>query len=699
LYNFTNGSDWKYPSATLTLGNDGNFYGMTSAAGPVFRITTNGVFTTVGSPPSVGQNQYDQAGVLALGSDGNFYGTIPGNSSVFPQTFYGAVFKMTTNGTATRLASFNIANGAFPLAGLTQGNDGNFYGTTWAGGSYTNTPYTQGIGTVFKMMTNGTLTTLKSFSGFDGFRPEAPLTLGKDNNFYGTTYGGGGTYGSVFKITASSTLTPLYYFNPPLTNGANPSGPLTLGVDGNFYGTTQEGGSVNNNGTVFEITTNGTLTTLVNFSGTNGAKPSAGLIFRGDGYFYGTTSQGGTSYYYSGTAFKMTTNGILTTLVNFNRTNGESPNGLTLGVDGNLYGTTTLGGTSNFGTIFRLSLPPIPLTTIQITAPTPGLSVSNASYTITGTANNNANVAVINVLYSLNSGSWNNAVTGNGWTNWSAAVNLIEGTNNIQAYAMDASGKTSATNKLSFNAVLSATLAVSTNGLGSITPNDNGQLLIVGKTYSLSAKAATDFVFTNWTGGIGSPQNILTNGLAINFVMQSNLWLQANFQETTKPTLTVSAPTNNKKLTNALANLIGTTSDNWKVGGVWNQLNGGTWSLASTSNSFTNWTATLTLIAGTNTIKSYAQNWGGNFSTTNNLSVISSNTFRLQLAFNPLPMKTNGFVFNLQLSTGLNGHIQVSTNLTGWVMLTNFIGTNATLDFRDPAATNSSQRFYRAVIP
>ena len=153
-------------------------------------------------------------------------------------------------------------------------------------------------------------------------------------------------------------------------------------------------------------------------------------------------------------------------------------------------------------------------------------------------------------------------------------------------------------------------------------------------------------------------------------------------------------------MTNALATIVGTTKDNWQVAGVWNQLNGGAWIPANTANNFTNWTAALTLIAGTNTIKSFAQDWGGNFSTTNSLSVISSNTFMLQLVFtNAMPLETNGLAFSLQLSKGLDGHIQVSSNLTNWATLTNFVGTNTTLNFRDPAATNSSQRFYRATIP
>jgi hypothetical protein len=91
---------------------------------------------------------------------------------------------------------------------------------------------------------------------------------------------------------------------------------------------------------------------------------------------------------------------------------------------------------------------------------------------------------------------------------------------------------------------------------------------------------------------------------------------------------------------------------------------------------------------------------GGNLSTTTSVSVISSNTFQLDLAFtNAAPLKTNGLFFSLQLSSHLNGHIQVSSNLMGWTTLTNFVGTNNQLNFRDPAATSSGRRYYRAVIP
>ncbi len=182
--------------------------------------------------------------------------------------------------------------------------------------------------------------------------------------------------------------------------------------------------------------------------------------------------------------------------------------------------------------------------------------------------------------------------------------------------------------------------------------------------------------------------------------MASNLAFTANFVDTKIPTLTITAPKANQKMTNAIAYVVGTASDNWKVAGVWYQLNSNAWNLANTTNNYTNWTTTLPLISGINTIKAYALDLDGNHSLMKTLNIISSNTFNLQLNFtNAQPLNTNGVTFTLQLSKGLNGHIQVSTNLINWTALTNFVGTNTDITFRDPAATNFSKRFYRAVIP
>ena len=122
-------------------------------------------------------------------------------------------------------------------------------------------------------------------------------------------------------------------------------------------------------------------------------------------------------------------------------------------------------------------------------------------------------------------------------------------------------------------------------------------------------------------------------------------------------------------MANALATVVGTAGDNWKVSGVWYQLTNnilasGPWSLANTTNNYTNWTTTVTLAAGTNTVRAYAVDLGGNYSTTSSVSVLSSNTFKLQLDFTlNQPLTSTGLNFTLQISSNLNGHLQFSTNL------------------------------------
>jgi hypothetical protein len=341
--------------------------------------------------------------------------------------------------------------------------------------------------------------------------------------------------------------------------------------------------------------------------------------------------------------------------------------------------------------------------TISITSPTSGQRWSNAVFTVSGTATDN--VAVASVFYSLNSTGLSKGVTGNGWTNWTAVVTLTPGTNIVQAFAVDTSGNVSKTNSVSFQFVVTNQLRVRMTALGTVSPNYSNAWLNIGQNYSITSTPASGFKFTNWvtsTNWVGGTTTTKTN---LQFMMASNLTLQACFVETSKPTLTITAPTAGKHMSNALATVVGTASDNWKVSAVWYQLTnkiltGGTWSLAATTNNYTNWTTTIILAAGTNTVKAYALDLGGNYSTTSSVSVLSSNTFKLQLNFAiNRPLTSTGLNFTLQVSSNLDGHIQVSTNLLNWATLTNFVGTNTTLQFRDPQATNVSSRFYRAVIP
>ena len=319
------------PESGLLLARDGNFYGC--SRGAVFKITPGGLMTTVASLlPLDGINP--QSG-LALGPDGNFYGTTRDGGT----NNLGTIFRLSLDGVLTRLLSFDGTNGSFPQSGLTLGSDGSFYGTTTSGGS------NRFFGTLFRFTTNGTLTTLASFDGAsNGSSPQCPLVMDTDGNLYGTTpLQGPGLRGTVFRLTTNGVLTTLVNFNN--TNGATPRDGLIIGDDGNFYGTTA-GGGASNFGTVFRMTPAGGLTTLFSFSNTNGANPLGGLILGKDGFFYGTTGFGGTNLSF-GTAFRITPNGDLTTLFNFHGTDGEEPSfRLIFGNDGKLYGTASFGGSS-----------------------------------------------------------------------------------------------------------------------------------------------------------------------------------------------------------------------------------------------------------------------------------------------------------------------------------------------------------------
>jgi len=344
----TNGAS---PEAALTRGSDGNLYGTTFSGGPggtltngtIFKITPSGTFTSL--IPFNGTNGAGPRAGMIQGADGNFYGTTYSGGT----NNAGTVFQFTTNGTLTTLLTFgfDVTVGAYPIAGLVQGRDGNFYGTTVIGG-------TNNYGTVFRLGTNGAFALLVSFDNTNGASPYAGLVQANDGSLYGTTYQGGTNgQGTIYRLTTNGTFTSVYSFTGT-NDGGNPYAGLVQGGDGNFYGTTFYGGT-NGNGTVFKFSTNGTLTTLVSFDGTNGANPQGGVLQATDGNFYGTTFFGGTNG--DGTIFKLTTNGVLTTLISFDGTNGAAPEaGLIQSTDGSFYGTTTHGGTNGYGNVFRLGI-------------------------------------------------------------------------------------------------------------------------------------------------------------------------------------------------------------------------------------------------------------------------------------------------------------------------------------------------------
>ena len=396
-----NGPNGNNPIGGVIQGRDGNFYGTTIdggandtcselGCGTVFRMTPDGAITTLYN--FCGQTNCVDGAMpngLVQGSDGNFYGTTVNGGTHNPPSCggfgCGTVFRLTPTGMLTVLYSFcaetNCTDGAAPDSSLVEGRDGNFYGVTYHGGT---TCAVNGLcGTVFKITPTGTLTTLYSFCSqtncSDGSTPEGTLVQATDGDFYGTTLTGGNsgctffssTCGTIFKITSTGTLTTLYRFcsRGGCADGSSPLAGMVQATDGNFYGTASFGGSNCNAGggcgVIYKITAAGAYTTLYTFcrqtNCTDGENPFGGLMQAADGNLYGTTSYGGINPN-DGTVFKITPTGTFATLHLFcsleNCLDGARPVAtLVQGSDGNLYGTTDFGGTSDDGTVFRLTPP------------------------------------------------------------------------------------------------------------------------------------------------------------------------------------------------------------------------------------------------------------------------------------------------------------------------------------------------------
>jgi len=363
LFSF-DGMNGAYPDTGLIQATNGNFYGVTygggaPSGGTVFEITPGGVMTVLYSfcsQPSCSDSSGPLGGLIQA-TDGNFYGTTWGGGSASncgSPLGCGTIFRITSGGVLTSLYSFcsqpDCADGADPTS-LIQATDGNLYGiTTYAGGAHDS-------GTVFQMTLAGTLTTLHRFHGVDGATPGA-LIQATDGNLYGvaTTSGTNG-HGTVFRITPGGSLTTVYSFcaQTKCADGADPSS-LIQARDGNLYGTTTGGGTLNH-GTVYQIT-QGALTTLHSFVGSQGVGPEA-LMQAADGNFYGMTARGGPTG--DGTIFEIGAGGALATLYNFCSQSGcpegGFPSRLIQATGGSFYGTTGNGGAYNYGTVFTFGPP------------------------------------------------------------------------------------------------------------------------------------------------------------------------------------------------------------------------------------------------------------------------------------------------------------------------------------------------------
>jgi uncharacterized repeat protein (TIGR03803 family) len=364
LHGFTNGADGGEPEGALNVGNDGNLYGTTSSGGQwgggtVFKLTQDGTLTTMASFDGTNYGN-SPIGAMVLANDGNFYGTSSGGAR---GNAFGGVFKMTPDGSLSSIFSFTGGNGSSPMGDLVQGSDGNIYGTTQEGGS-------GGWGTVFRLVASGTNWNMQTLATFpddsSGIGPSGGAIQATNGKFYGVTYDGGNAWsnntsyatGTVYQMTTNGTLTTLATLWQGYEHATYPIGRLLQASDGNFYGA----GSGTAGG-IFKVTPQGELTTLVSFLGANGwcgTNPNGGLVQANDGNIYGTAYEGGTNNY--GAVFRITLDGFLTPVFSFDGGNGSYPQaGLVQGSDGNLYGTTY----GVYGNVFRIIMPGPLLTCAQ----------------------------------------------------------------------------------------------------------------------------------------------------------------------------------------------------------------------------------------------------------------------------------------------------------------------------------------------
>jgi uncharacterized repeat protein (TIGR03803 family) len=341
LYDFgTTGTAGANPSnpGILAQGRDGNMYGTTvnggaNAVGSIFQITPAGKLTEIYSFDQT--HGYAPYSGLTLGTDGNFYG-----ATQYGGTFgFGTIFQVTPSGAEKPIYNFTGGtDGLYPSAPPVLGTDGSLWGTSQ--GDFHNN------GTLYQLTTAGKFTRWYTFIGPQGSdQPRAPLLLASDGNFYGTTQVGGrngDNSGTLFSVTPAGKVKILFDFDG--THGAAPLAPLIQGSDGFLYGTTFTGGS-QGAGVVFRAPFSGKPTVLYNLPGGIGPNnPYGGMVQATDGNFYGTTFQGGAAS--DGDIFRMTSKGLVTPLLDFNVTNGYRPEVTLLQhTNGILYGDTVEGGT------------------------------------------------------------------------------------------------------------------------------------------------------------------------------------------------------------------------------------------------------------------------------------------------------------------------------------------------------------------
>jgi uncharacterized repeat protein (TIGR03803 family) len=348
-----NGPNGATPYAGVTFDAQGNLYGTTlyggsDDGGTAWEILKGSSTTTTlasfSSP--ITNNASGPYGGVTLDAQGNLYGT----TAFGGVNDDGTVWEIVKGShVVTTLATFDSANGQHPFGGVMMDAQGNLFGTTANGGAGND-------GTVWELAKgSSTISPLAAFSGPNGANPYSALTFDAQGNLYGTTYfGGANSDGTVFVIAKGSGLIgTIASFNG--SNGANPIAGVKIDAQGNLYGTTVAGGSPVSTGTVWEIAKGGsTITTLAVFTGPDGQQPAGDVTLDAQGNRYGTTFKAGPTGY--GTVWEIANgSSVLRTLAAFDGVNGANPYaGLTLGPNGNLYGTALDGGDAGDGSVFQL---------------------------------------------------------------------------------------------------------------------------------------------------------------------------------------------------------------------------------------------------------------------------------------------------------------------------------------------------------
>jgi uncharacterized repeat protein (TIGR03803 family) len=389
LYNFTGGVDGAAPlSGLVNIG--GNLYGTAgwggiqgsncnittgygTGCGTVFELkqSTGGWSFQLLYSFTGGSDGNAPFGTLAKDGRGNLYGTASWGGTQNSMCNYnfgyglgcGTVYKLTPSTTGWSFSvvySFSgIPDGANPdFESLAFDAQGNAYGTTEFGGNCCNA----GTGTVFKIAPDNSESILHSFQAgtTDGSMPFGGVVSDKDGNLHGTTYwsGASGT-GTVFRVTAAGQETILHNFAGSSDGGFPRAG--LIAAQSLAYGTTYYGGPTGN-GTVFQVAQDGAETILHDFCSSpgceDGRSPYGALIRDANGNLFGTTFIGGVNGY--GVVFELSPSGgqwSETVLHSFNFSDGAWPYSRLLLYKNVLYGTTAGGGTDNHGTVFTLTLP------------------------------------------------------------------------------------------------------------------------------------------------------------------------------------------------------------------------------------------------------------------------------------------------------------------------------------------------------